>query len=52
MTNREFRQKIADMLARQREERLEALRDEVRTERKSPGRAEIQKPKTKRRKAS
>jgi hypothetical protein len=52
MTNREFRQKIADILARRREERLEAMREEVRAEKKPPAAAEGPKLKTKRRKAS
>jgi hypothetical protein len=50
MTNREFRQRIADLLAQQREERLEAMRAEVRAEKKPPA-AEV-KPAKKRRKAS
>ena len=36
MTNREFRKRIADMLARQKEERLEAIRDEVLSRRMPP----------------
>jgi hypothetical protein len=36
MTNRDFRQRIADILTRQREERLDEIRAEVRAEKKPP----------------
>jgi hypothetical protein len=50
MTKREFRKRIGDILARQKEERLEAIRDEVRAEKKPP--AVEAKPAKKKRKAS
>lgn len=51
MNNREFRQRIAEILSRQRDERLQTLRDEVRAEKKPPA-IEVQRPKAKRRKPS
>jgi len=36
VTNREFRKRIGDILARQKEDRLEAMRAEVRAEKKAP----------------
>ena len=46
MNKREFREQIEAILARQREERLEALREEVRAEERSPT-TETKRPKKK-----
>lgn len=50
MTNREFHKRIADILARQKEDRPEAMRAEVRAEKKGP--AAETKPLKKKRKVS
>jgi hypothetical protein len=50
VTSREFHKRIADILARQKDHRLEAMRAEVRAEKKAP--AAETKPLKRRRKAS